>query len=218
MDFAMGMVRFGRGFAIALLAIGLFPDVARAGFFDFLFPQFQAPAVRPFERRPGYRTFGAGPGLYRHSFRKHRLEARWKVILSDKARHPAHRKVVLADKTNHVVHPYTPVDIMHDESLRHGDAVMTGAGIRIFVGDKGSHHYRADFRMLSEIKGLSKSKRNALAALDVPGSNSGANKGESGMVTGRSVTDATIVTGETITDARGHSIRYVGPDFPYQVP
>ena len=72
--------------------------------------------------------------------------------------------------------------------------------------------------MLSEIKGLSQSKRNALAALDAPGSNPGANKGESGMVTGRSVTDATIVTGETITDARGRSIRYVGPDFPYQAP
>jgi hypothetical protein len=218
MDFAMGMVRFGRGFAIVLLAIGLFPDIARAGFFDFLFPQFQAPAARPFGPRPGYRMFGAGPGLYRHSFRKHRFAAHRKMILADKTHHLAHWKGSLADKTNHVVHPYTPIDLMHDESLRHGDAVMTGAGIRIFVGDKGSHHYRADFRMLSEIKGLSKSKRNALADLDAPGSNPGANKGESGMVTGRSVTDTTIVTGETITDARGRSIRYVGPDFPYQAP
>jgi hypothetical protein len=63
MDFVMGMVRFGRGFAIALLSIGLFPGIARAGFFDFLFPQFQAPTARPIEPRPGYRIFGAGPGL-----------------------------------------------------------------------------------------------------------------------------------------------------------
>jgi hypothetical protein len=65
----MGMVRFGRGFAIGLLGIGLFPGIARAGFFDFLFP-------------------------------------------------------------------------LDDESLRHGDAVMTGAGIRIFVGDNSSHTIR----------------------------------------------------------------------------
>jgi len=104
MDFAMGMVRFGRGFVIVLLAIGLFPDIARAGFFDFLFPQFQPPAARPFGPRPGYRMFGAGPGLYRHSFRKHRFAAHRKMILADKTHHLAHWKVSLADKTNHVVH------------------------------------------------------------------------------------------------------------------
>ena len=211
----MGIVRFGRGFAIVLLGIGLFPDIARAGFFDFLFPQFQAPAARPFEPRPSYRVFSGGPRFYRHSFRNHK-RAPWKVILTDKTHHPAHRKVILANNTNHLVRPYTPIDLMDDESLRHGDAVMTGAGIRIFVGDYGSHHDLTDFRMLSEIKGLSKRKRNALAALDAPGSNAGANEGESGMVTGRSVTDSTIVTGEMITDARGRSVRYVGPDFPYQ--
>jgi hypothetical protein len=216
MDFAMGMVRFGRGFAIALLSIGLFPGIARAGFFDFLFPQFQAPAARPFEPRPGHRIFGAGPGLYRHSFRKHKLATRGKVIVADKTHHPAHRKVILADETNHLVRAYTPINLMDDESLRHGDAVMTGAGIRIFVGDNGSPHNQADFRMLSDIKGISKRKRNALSALDA--SNPGANEGVSGMVTGRSVTDTTIVTGVTITDARGRSIRYVGPDFPYRAP
>jgi hypothetical protein len=207
----MGIVRFGRGFAIVLLGIGLFPDIARAGFFDFLFPQFQAPAARPFEPRPSYRVFR----FYRHSFRNHQL-APWKAILTHKTHHPAHRKVILANNTNHLERPYTPVDLMDDESLRHGDAVMTEAGIRIFVGDYGSHHDLTDFRMLSEIKGLSKRKRNALAALDAPGSNPGANEGKSGMVTGRSATDSSIVTGEMITDARGRSVRYVGPDFPYQ--
>jgi hypothetical protein len=121
------MVRFGRGFAIALLSIGLFPGIARAGFFDFLFPQFQAPTARPFEPRPGYRIFGAGPGLYRHNFRKHKLAARGKVIVADKTHHRAHR-MILADETNHLVRPYTPINLMDDESLRHGDAVMTGAG------------------------------------------------------------------------------------------
>jgi hypothetical protein len=211
----MGIVRFGRGFATVLLGIGLFPDIARAGFFDFLFPQFQAPAARPFEPRPSYRVFSVGPRFYRHSFRNHKLEAPRKVILSGKTPRRI-RKVILADNTNHLVRPYTPIDLMDDESLRHGDAVMTGAGIRIFVGDYGSHHNLTDFRMLSEIKGLSKRKRNALAALDAPGSNPGANERESGMLTGRSITDSTIVTGEMITDARGRSVRYVGPDLPYQ--
>jgi hypothetical protein len=96
----MGIVRFGRGFATVLLGIGLFPDIARAGFFDFLFPQFQAPAARPFEPR------SVGPRFYRHSFRNHKLEAPRKVILSGKTPRRI-RKVILADNTNHLVRPYT---------------------------------------------------------------------------------------------------------------
>src|ERR1700730_11096879 len=199
MDFAMGIVRLGSGFAIALLGIGLFPGIAHAGFFDFLFPQFQTPAVRPFEGRPGYmsRHWGADPRFYRHSFHKHKLSAR--------------RNVILADHTDHPVRPHAPIDLMNDDSLHEGDAVMTQAGIRIFTGVSGSHHKPEDFRKLSEIKGLSKLERKALAAVDAPGSDTSASKGKHEMVTGRSVTDATVVTGETITDPKGRSIRYVGP-------
>lgn len=193
----MGTARLGRGFAIALLGISLFPGVAQAGFFDFLFPQFRAPAPRFFESRPGYRQWGGGPGYHRHSFHRHKVAV--------------HRKIILADKTDHPVRPHAPINIMNDESLQEGDAVMTHAGIRIFVGDYGRHHKPSDFRKLSEIKGLSTRERKALAAFDAPGSNSGGTGGKTGLVTGRSATDAAIVTGETITDARGRTIRYVGP-------
>lgn len=197
MDFAMGIFRLGRGFAIALLGTGLYPCIAHAGFFDFLFQQFQAPAVWPFEGRPGYMPRHADPGFYRRSFHKHKLSAR--------------RKVIVADQTDHPVRPHGPIDLMDDDSLQEGDAVMTQAGIRIFTGDSNSHHKPEDFRKLSEIKGLSKLERKALAAIDAPGSDTSASKGKHEMVTGRSITDATVVTGETITDPKGRSIRYVGP-------
>ena len=73
----------------------------------------------------------------------------------------ARRKMVVAD--NHPVGPLGPTDLMDDDSLRRGDAVVTPSGIRIFIGSSGSHHAPEDFRKLSEIKGLSKVERKALA-------------------------------------------------------
>ncbi len=104
-----------------------------------------------------------------------------------------------------------PVDLMNDESLQDGDAVMTRAGIRIFVGDSSEHHKLTDFKKISEIKGLSKRERSALADLDTPGSNSYAKNGKPEIVTGRSVKDSSLAPGEMIIDPKGRSIRYVGP-------
>jgi hypothetical protein len=127
----MGVARNGRGAAVAVVTVGLvqsiaFPSIAHAGFFDFLFGQlFQSPAVRPFEGdfggMPG--RWGADwgfrrradPGFHRHG---HKLSTR--------------RKMVVAD--SHPTGPLAPTDLMDDESLRPGDAVMTPTGIRIFVG------------------------------------------------------------------------------------
>ena len=97
---------------------------------------------------------------------------------------------------------------MDDESLRPGDAVVTASGIRIFIGSSGSHHAPEDFRKLSEIKGLPKRERKALAALDGQGSGP---DGKSGMAAGRSASELKLVSGETIIDPQGRSIRYVGP-------
>jgi hypothetical protein len=111
--------------------------------------------------------------------------------------------MVVAD--NHPIGPLAPIDLMDDQSLRPGDAVMTPTGIRIFIGSSGNHHEPDDFRKLSEIKGLPKRERKALAALDGQGS------GTDEMATGRSASELKLVFGETIIDPQGRSVRYVGP-------
>ncbi len=198
----MGVAHNGRGVAVAVVMVGLvqtiaFPSIARAGFFDFLFGPFQSWAVRPYEAYPG--QWGADPSFRRHADRGfHRHEHKF----------TARRKLTVADETDHPVGPQAPVDLMDDDSLRPGDAVMTASGIRIFTGDSGTPHEPRDFRKLSEIKGVSKRERKALAALDAQGSGP---DGESDMATGRSASELKLVFGETIIDPQGRSIRYVGP-------
>lgn len=192
-DFTMGIARNGRGVAVAVVTVGLiqsvaFPNLAHAGFFDFLFGQF-------FGGMPGH--WGADPGFRRRADRsyhrhEHRLSTRRKMVVVD----------------NHPVGPVPPTDLMDDESLRHGDAVMTPTGIKIFIGYSGDHHEPEDFRKPSEIKGLSKRERKAFAALDAQGSGT---DGKAGLATGRSASEHKLVFGETIIDPQGRSIRYVGP-------
>jgi hypothetical protein len=190
MDFTMGLARNGP-LAVAVVTVGLvqsiaFPSIAHAGFFDFLFGQF-------FGGMPGH--WGTAPGFRGHaypSFHRHRHKL------------SAHRKTIVAD--NHPVGPVPPTDLMDDDSLRRGDAVMTPSGIRIFVGSSGDHHEPEDFRKPSEVKGLPKVERKALAALDAQGS------GMDGKgATGRSASEPKLVFGKTIIDSQGRSIRYVGP-------
>jgi len=189
-----------RRWAMALWTVGAVPvmtvpSIAQAGFFDFLFgppPQ----AVRPYEPFPGY--------VHRHVVHRfhwpaHKFAARRKFILADK-------------KRDHPMGPQAPTDIMDDDSLRRGDAVMTQAGIRIFEGYSSDHHRPEDFLKISEIKKLSQRERRALAALDSPVSNKGGQTaGKPDIVTGRSATEDQITVGETIIDPNGRTVRYVGP-------
>jgi hypothetical protein len=194
MDFTMGVAGNGPGVAVAVLTAGLvqciaLPTVAQAGFFDFLFGQpFQSQHVRPYEGYFGHWGRHGDPSFHRH---RHKLSA--------------HRKTVVAD--DHPVGPVPPTDLMDDDSLRRGDAVMTPSGIRVFIGSSGDHHEPEDFRKPSEIKGLPTVERKALAALDAQGSGT---DGKPGMATGRSASDK-LVFGKTIVDPQGRSIRYVGP-------
>ena len=195
----MGVARNRFGMVIAAVAVSVgqgiaFPSRADAGFFDFLFgPPPQTRAVEPYYPYPGHFRRHADRGFHRHA---HRLAARVKLVVAD--RHP--------------VRPLGPVDIMDDDSLKRGDAVMTQAGIRIFVGYSSSHHEPEDFRRISEIKKLSRRERSALAALDARSLNSREQKpAGKAIVTGRSASEQEVTVGETITDPNGRTIRYVGP-------
>lgn len=217
----MKVVRNHRGLALAVVSISLFqgvvfPGIAHAGFFDFLLGEpAQTPAVTPHEAHPGHlRAYPShmrahwdpGPGPRRHADRGFdRADGRF-------SRHEhklmPRRKAILADKSDHPARPQGPTDLMQDDSLRKGDAVMTPTGIRIFAGHSGDRHEPEDFRKLSEIKGIPKRERSALAALDAQGSGI---DGKPGMASGRSESELTPAPGETITDPQGRAIRYVGP-------
>jgi hypothetical protein len=200
----MCAMRNGRGVAVAVATVGLvqtivFPGIAQAGFFDFLFGPFQSRTVGHyggyFGGMPGYR----GPVFHRHAERgfhrhEHKLAAR--------------RNLSVADETDDSAPPSAPADLMDDDSLRPGDAVMTESGIRIFIGSSGTPHAPQDFRKPSEITGVSKRERKALAALDAQGSSLDSNPG---IATGRSASELKAVFGKTIIDPRGRSVRYVGP-------
>ena len=208
MGFLMKFAHDHRRWAIALWTAGIvpviaFPNVAHAGFFDFLFGP--PPAARSYAYPGGEPFRGGGPVFRRRA--EHPTHRHAHVLAT-------HRKVILAAKTDHpeAVGPQAPVDLMDDDSLRHGDAVMTQTGIKIFVGYSSDHHRPEDFRKISEIKKLSKRERSAFAALDASSLNQGAQSGSnSGMATGRSASENKLTAGETITDPNGRTIRYVGP-------
>ncbi|MGH6863958.1 MAG: hypothetical protein ACRECN_06750, partial [Methylocella sp.] len=130
----MDIARNTRGVAIAVVTIGVVHiaslSSAHAGFFDFLFGPFQSRSVRPYD---GY--FGGMPRWrtdqgFRRRAHGHKLTARRKLLVAD----------------NPPVGPVPPTDLMDDESLRRGDAVMTPTGIRIFIGSSGNHHEPEDVR------------------------------------------------------------------------
>ena len=186
-----------RRWAIALWTVGalsgaFFPGTAKAGFFDFLFPPGVQERQAYFPRPRFHRHFGHG------SFHGHTVAA--------------HRKVLLAEKADHPARPSGPTNIMDDQSLKRGDAVMTQAGIRIFVGYSSTPHRPGDFRKISEVKKLSQRERKALAALDTPDANSAGQSARGPSVAlGRSATERKVTAGETITDPNGRTVRYVGP-------
>ena len=179
--------------ALILTSGAVVPNPAQAGFFDFLLAPFQAlqgPSVH--EGMPTY--------LHRpraHAPHPHRAAATKKLIVTERSG-PRHAP---------------PVDLMDDDSLRRGDAVMTQDGIRIFVGPTGDHHQPEDFRAVTEIKNLSPRERQALLRLDrsLAAKQSPKSTTSDDLLTGRSATDGKITAGETITDPSGRMIRYVGP-------
>jgi hypothetical protein len=97
--------------------------------------------------------------------------------------------------------------------LEDGDAVMTAQGLRIFIGDRASHHDDKDFAKLSEVTGLSKQEKIQLLAIDANQSERGRQEmpgaGRVELKAGRSAAGDTNV--KIIADPKGGTLRYVGP-------
>lgn len=194
------IVTVATAFFAQILAL---PGNAQAGFFDQLFgPLFRPPVYRAY---PAYPPWGPPPG---YRWRWHRWGHNHARNSPGRGRFIIIERPDEAEERQQPVQRQEPVNIMEDNSLQPGDAVMTETGIRIFVGDPGDSHGPEDFIQPSEIRGLSKIERKALTALD---SNGSASDLTGGIVTGRSASDRNITAGEMITDAKGRAIRYVGP-------
>lgn len=174
------------GSCLVALGAAFAPATAQAGFFDQLF------GAPPPPSQPTYQ-YDAAPMPLPLEPREHRHRAK-KVYVDEK---PVLQK---------------PTDIMHDKTLRPGDAVMTKTGIHIYDGHESGTHHPDDFVPLDEAR-LKKSERVALAALDGTRNDPLAKAlPPDTLASGRSAAVATpIVKGVTFTDQRGRTIRYVGP-------
>jgi hypothetical protein len=183
-----GFARRAGVFAIGCVILALSSTSAAAGFFDFLFSSFPpaAPAGPPAHFTPPRAHF-------EHRHRAHSGQKKARRVIE--ARIP---RALTQER----------IDLMDDDSLKEGDAVMMEGGIRIFVGAEGPHHRAGDFAGISESETLSRRQRGALLAID-PGREG--QVARPALVTGRSAADQGLSAGAMIVDPRGKKIRYVGP-------
>ena len=127
----------------------------------------------------------------------------------------AHRRRHLAAFSLEPVRQKT-TDLMHDRTLRPGDAVVTKSGIEVYAGAETARHSMSQFVSLddADISSKDKQKLSALDRTQVASSSvevlregRSASDGSS-----RVVSDGVPVTkGFKVTDANGKSVRYVGP-------
>lgn len=174
--------------------ICLAPVSAEAGFFEQLFGGGMAVPV-PQAPSPSYGVEQSPTDLIPGS--NHRQRPRNKKVARDE-------KPVLQKTT----------DLMHDATLRAGDAIMMKTGIHIYAGPETTKHTSRQFSPIDSARHLSKEERTALVAMDMTRNDPMRYETVSdGVVTGRSATvDKPVINqGYRITDARGKSIRYVGP-------
>lgn len=178
------------GSAMALFAIAL-PGTAQAGFFDQL---FGAAPSQPAYNQPSYNEVPPQLDGQPEPFLLQRRAVK-RVAADDKP---------LLQKTT---------DLMHDKTLRPGDAVMMKTGIHVYTGHETTAHKSADFSPLDQTPRLKPNERIALASMDGT-RNDPLAKGSAPdtLSSGRSAAVSTpIVAGVKFTDQRGKTIRYVGP-------
>ena len=180
---------FGFSFVAALAVL---PGTAHAGFLDQLFGGFAPQAPQPYTYEQPQAPLDApfAPQLPPPAHRQHKRTA----MIDSK---PVRQKTT---------------DLMHDVSLRPGDAVMMKDGIHVYEGDDAAKHTRQDFVSLDQAD-VTRKQRAELVAMDTT-RNDPLRKGlePDTIASGRSASVASpIVKGFKITDARGKSVRYVGP-------
>ena len=164
------------------------PTSAQAGFFDQL--------------------FGAPPPVTQPTYEDVRPSAPDGFAPAPLERRPA-KRVVVDEKP--VLQKTT--DLMHDKTLRPGDAVMMKSGMHVYVGREVAAHTRRDFAPLDATSQIKPAQRIALAALDGTRNDplTKPNTPDT-LASGRSAAvGSPIVAGVQFTDQRGRTIRYVGP-------
>lgn len=170
---------------MAVLAASVAWTPARAGFFDQLFGG--PPAAPAYEPSEAPQMAPSDAPVTRHRPRK-------KVA----------REIAPVKQT--------PTDLMHDKTLRPGDAVMMKDGLHVYDGPVARAHDRAEFVPVAHAD-LPKTQRAMLLALDT--THHDPLRGRmtpDTLASGRSAAVGVPVSqGYKITDAHGRSIRYVGP-------
>ncbi len=187
----MSRVR-GSGVAIVVFAAMTLAAPVQAGFFDSFLGGQSQPLFGFSRPSTGY-GYGGPERPYYRQYRTHHV-----------SRGPVEEKPMTRQEAT---------DLMHDPTLRYGDAVMMKTGIAIYTGGRTASHDPEDFSPLHDVKRLKSSEKIALEAVDaarpdlLPGA-----KSSSQLVSGRSsVSAVALVKGVMINDQNGKSIRYVGP-------
>ncbi|WP_158807306.1 hypothetical protein [Beijerinckia sp. L45] len=178
------------GSVLTLFASISLPSTAQAGFFDQLFGGSQ-PSQPEYNQAPPQQQLDTQPEPF--VLQQRRIVKR--VVADDKP---------VLQKTT---------DLLHDKTLRPGDAVMMKTGIHVYTGRETSTHRSADFSPLDQASRLKPNKRIALASMDGT-RNDPLAKGSAPdtLSSGRSAAVGTpVVAGVKFTDQRGKTIRYVGP-------
>ncbi len=188
------------GLPSAVLLAG-FAAPAHAGFFD-LFMQGQ-PQSRPEIQQPMEESAPRDFSPYETYAPRHSAPPRRHVVILHK--NAQEKPETFKGKS---------ADIMNDETLRDGDAVMTEKGLRIFAGSAASEHRAKDFASLEEIKGLTPTQQSALAEVDAPHKQDTAQLDTiqtQPPATGRSTVSETAHAWKWVRDPKGAMLRYVGP-------
>lgn len=188
--------------SVCVAALAGAPATAQAGFFDQLFGVAPTPAPAP-APAPSVQ-YGVPAGSVAPAPRA-----------SGRAEHHADshraRKRMVARETKPV--RQEPTDLMHDKTLRPGDAVMMKNGVHVYAGPETSRHHESQFLPLDNARHLSSQERGELVAMDMTRRDPLEYVSSKNTVReGRSSVDGPMIAaGYKITDARGRSIRYVGP-------
>jgi hypothetical protein len=180
--------------ALALIfaaGVAVSPTTASAGFFD----QFFGGGASSQPSQPTY-DFGSQPQNGAPGGVGTQPRLRKKVV---------HREVApVRQKTT---------DLLHDKTLRPGDAIMMKDGVHIYSGPETAKHTTKQFVPIASARYLPSHEKAALVALDTTQvSPTNISDGGNTLASGRSAAVGTPISdGFRITDARGASIRYVGP-------